>query len=308
MKIAVMGTGGVGGYFGARLAQSGCDVTFIARGAHLAAIRAHGLKVTSPLGDVHLADTRATDDPREIGPVDVVLFAVKLWDTESAVQAIRPLVGDDTAVISLQNGVVKDDMLMAALGEHAVVGGVCYIAASIAEPGVIAHSGTLQKLVIGEYGGSPSKRVQRFHDACRRAGIDTEISVDIGRTIWEKFVFLVGMSAATSSTRCPIGQVRSDPHARRLLANLLQEVVDVGAALGIQLDRDFAETRLRLCDQLPADMTSSMHRDLERGNRLEVQWLSGDVSRRGRSVGIPTPFNTAVHDILAIHAAGAKAA
>jgi len=306
VKIAVMGTGGVGGYFGARLAKSGCDVTFIARGAHLAAISERGLKVTSPLGDMHLKDPKVTADPREIGPVDLVMFGVKLWDTESAAEAIRPLVGNDTAVISFQNGVVKDDILLAALGKEAVVGGVCYIAATIAEPGVIAHTGTMQKLVFGEYDGHRSERVLRFHDACRRAGIDVEISGNIGKTIWEKFVFLVGLSATTATTRSPIGKVRSDPHSRRLLANVMQEVVDVGIAQGIPLAPDFVEDRLRFADQLPANMTSSMHNDLERGNRLEVQWLSGDVSRRGEELGVPTPVNTAVYDILAIHADGAQ--
>ena len=306
MKIAVMGTGGVGGYFGAKLANSGCDVTFIARGAHLAAIEDKGLKVTSPQGDVLLKEAKVTADPREVGPVDLVMFGVKLWDTESAAEAIRPLVGNGTAVISFQNGVVKDDILRAALGEEALVGGVCYIAATIAEPGVIAHSGTMQKLVFGEYDGRRSERVLRFHDACRLAGIDAEISGNIGKTIWEKFVFLVGLSATTAATRSPIGKVRSNPHARHLLANVMQEVVDVGIAQGIPLAPYFAEDRLRFCDQLPASMTSSMHNDLERGNRLEVQWLSGDVSRRGGRLGVPTPVNSAVYDILAIHSDGAQ--
>ena len=168
MKIAVMGTGGVGGYFGAKLARSGCDVTFIARGTHLAAIRERGLLVKSSSGDLHLAPARATADPHEVGPVDVVLFGVKLWDTATAAGAIRPLLAKDTAVISFQNGVVKDDILIEALGADAVVGGVCYIAATIAEPGVIAHTGTMQRLVFGEYDGRRSARVERFE--ARRAG------------------------------------------------------------------------------------------------------------------------------------------
>lgn len=301
-----MGAGGVGGYFGARLAKSGCDVTFIARGAHLAAIEANGLKVTSPLGDVLLKDTKVTADPGEVGPVDLVMFGVKLWDTEAAAEAIRPLVGNGTAVISFQNGVIKDDILMAALGKDAVAGGVCYIAATIAEPGVIAHTGTMQKLVFGEYDGRRSERILRFYNACQRAGIDAEISGDISKAIWEKFVFLVGLSATTSTIRCPIGKVRSNPRSRHLLASVMQEVVDVGIAQGIQLASDFADDRLRFCDQLPESMTSSMHNDLERGSRLEVQWLSGDVGRRGEKLNVPTPVNTAVYDILAIHANGAQ--
>jgi len=304
MKIALMGAGGVGGYFGAKLATSGCDVTFIARGDHLAAIKANGLKVTSPLGDMLVKDAKVIEDPREAGPVDLVIFGVKLWDTKSAAEAIKPLVGEGTALISFQNGVVKDDILKETLGKEAVIGGVCYIAAMIAEPGIISHTGKMQKLVFGEYDGRQSGRIQRFYERCQQAGIDAEISADISKTLWEKFVFLVGLSATTSAIRCPIGKVRSNPHSRHLLANVMQEVVDVGIAQGVRLSPDFAEDRLAFCDQLPEGMTSSMHHDLERGNRLEVQWLSGDVSRRGERLGVPTPINTAVYDMLAIHANG----
>lgn len=304
MKMAIMGTGGVGGYFGARLAASGADVSFVARGAQLAALRAEGLRITSPAGDLHLKTVKATDDPATIGPVDVVLFGVKLWDTEAAAHAIRPLVGPHTAVISFQNGVVKDDILSAALGAGAVAGGVCYIAATIAAPGVIAHTGSMHKLIFGEYAGGRSDRLQRFLAACHQAGFDAEISDDIRRTVWEKFVFLVGLSASTATTRSPIGKIRAHPAARRLLADLMDEVVAVGVAEGVPLAPDFAGNRLRFADQLPEAMTSSMHTDLERGNPLEVQWLSGDVSRRGAALSIPTPVNTAVYNILALHAQG----
>ena len=306
MKVAVMGAGGVGGYFGAKLALGGCDVSFIARGAHLAAMKSRGLKVTSPLGEMHLQAPKVTDDPNEVGPVDIVLFGVKLWDTETAARAIQPLVGPDTAVISFQNGVVKDELLTAALGRDAVAGGVCYIAATIAEPGVISHTGTMQKLVFGEYRGRRSERLQRFHQACVRSGIDAQISEDIARAIWEKFVFLVGLSATTTATRSPIGKVRAHPATRRLLEAVMQETVDVGRAEGVALPADFAQDRLRFCDQLPEGMSASMRHDLERGNRLEVEWLSGDVSRRGDRLGVPTPFNTAVFDILALHADGSR--
>ncbi|MCB2215859.1 ketopantoate reductase family protein [Desulfofustis glycolicus] len=304
MKIAVMGSGGVGGYFGAKLAAAGCQVTFIARGAHLAAIRQNGLLVRSPLGEVLIEQASVVEDPREIGSVDLVLFGVKLWDTETAAEAIRPLITGDTGVISFQNGVIKDDILVEMFGPQAVVGGVCYIAATIAEPGVIAHTGTMQKLVFGEYEGRLSERVKRFYEMCRQAGIDAEISDDIRRSIWEKFVFLVGFSAVTATTRCPIGIVRANPQARHLLAGVMQEVVDVGRAEGVPLAPGFVEDRMAFCDQLPESMTASMHHDLERGNRLEVQWLSGDVSRRGEKLGVPAPFNTAVYDILAVHAQG----
>nr|WP_315430572.1 2-dehydropantoate 2-reductase [uncultured Albidiferax sp.] len=304
MKIAIMGAGGVGGYFGARLAHSGCDVHFIARGAHGAAIRAQGLRVTSGRGDLHLQNVQVSETPQGIGPVDLVLFGVKLWDTAAAAEAIRPLIGPQTAVISFQNGVVKDDILQAALGATAVAGGVCYIAATIAAPGVIAHTGNLQKLVFGEYDGHHSERLERLLQACQVAGIDAEISPDIRRAVWEKFVFLVGLSATTAATRLPIGRVRTHPDSRRVLQQVMEEAVAVGRAQGVPLAADFAADRLRFCDQLPEGMTSSMAHDLERGNRLEVPWLSGDVVRRGAELGVPTPANAVLHGILAPHAEG----
>ena len=304
MRIAVMGTGGVGGYFGIRLALGRCDVSFIARGRHLEAIRQHGLKVESPLGDMHLASPRATDEPADIGPVDVVLFGVKLWDTETAAKALVPLIGSETAVVSLQNGVRKDDILRDASGEPAVMGGACYIAAQIVEPGVIRHSGTMQRLVFGEYDGRRSARAEAFLDACRRAQIEAEISADIRRTIWEKFVFLVGLSGLTTTIRKPIGPIRSNPRTRALLYDAMHEVVAVGRAQGVHLAEDFADNRLTFSDGLPATMTSSMHNDLERGNRLEAEGLSGDVVERGRAHGVPTPVNRVIYDTLILHAAG----
>src|SRR6204780_18972 len=186
MKIAVMAAGAVGGYFGARLAQAGHQVAFVARGRQLEALRAHGLRVDSPLGDVHLPDIEVTDDPAGIGPVDLVLFTVKLWDTQEAAEAIKPLLRKETVVLSFQNSVVKDDILRQALGAEHVIGGVCYIAATIAGPGVIRHPGNLQKLVFGEYDGSLSPRVRQFRDACVDSGIDVEISDQIEQAIWEK--------------------------------------------------------------------------------------------------------------------------
>lgn len=299
-----MGAGGVGGYFGARLALAGDDVHFIARGAHLQAMRAGGLRIDSPRGAMALAHPNATDDPAAVGAVDLVLFGVKLWDTAEAAAAIRPLLGPNTAVISFQNGVVKDDILRAALGAAHVVGGVCYIAATIAEPGLIRHTGTLQKLVFGEYDGSASARVEAFRAACARAGIDAEISPDIRRTVWEKFVFLVGLSATTATARAPIGVIRAHRQARAFLHDTMEEVARMAQAEGVALPQGFVRDRLAFCDQLPAAMTSSMHQDLERGSRLEVAWLSGDVVARGARLGIPTPCNRAVFDLLSVHAQG----
>ncbi|GAA3431360.1 ketopantoate reductase family protein [Kutzneria kofuensis] len=308
MRIAVMGTGGVGGYFGARLAAGGHDVAFIARGAQLEALRAKGLRVESPLGDLHLAEIVATDDPAELEPVDLVLFGVKLWDTEHAAEQIRPLLRPGTAVVSFQNGVVKDDILRRVLGPEHVLGGVCYIAATIAEPGVIKHANTLQRLVFGEYDGMPSARVEAFRNACADSGIDVEVSPDIERTIWEKFVFLVGLSGTTSLARTPIGPIRANPRSRAFLHDVMDEVVQVARAAGVELPADYAEDRMAFVDTVAETMTSSMHHDLERGNRLEVPWLSGDVVDRARALGVPAPANRAIADMLSVHAEGAQSA
>jgi 2-dehydropantoate 2-reductase len=304
MRIAIMGSGGVGGYFGARLVQAGCDVGFIARGAHLAALREHGLVVESQLGKLTLPKVCATDDPASLGSVDLVILSVKLWDTESAARAISSIVGPATAVLSLQNGVQKDDVLLRVLGDGPVLGGICYISATIARPGVISHTGTLQKIVFGEYDGRRSARAEAFLEACQRAGIDAELSLEIRKAIWQKFVFLVGLSAATTSIRLPIGPIRENPRTRRFLLDITREVVAVGRAQGVALSPEYAEDLLPYYDGLPAEMAASMYHDLERGNRLEVDWLSGAVVELGETVGIPAPLNRAVRDILALHADG----
>jgi 2-dehydropantoate 2-reductase len=306
MRVAMVGAGGVGGYFGARLADGGHDVAFLARGRHLDAIRRTGLRVRSPRGDLHLPHPTASDDPAEIGPVDVVVVAVKLWDTEQAVAALAPLVSDRTAVVSFQNGVLKDDVLTRVVGARHAMGGACYIAATIAEPGVIEHSGALQKLVIGEYDGSRSVRVEALRDACLDGGIDVEVSDRVERTIWEKFVFLVGLSGTTSLARTTIGPIRDNSRSRAFLHDVMDEVVRVARAQGVALPDDYSDDRLAFIDTVPASMTSSMHRDLEQGHRLEVDWLSGDVVARGARLGVPTPANRAIADLLAVHAHGSE--
>jgi len=306
MKIAVMGSGGVGGYFGARLAQAGCDVAFIARGAHFAAMREDGLKVESQLGDIRLLKVRVTDDPSTLEPVDLVLFSVKLWDTEAAAASIAPLIGPDTGIVSFQNGVQKDDILRRMFGDKAVMGGVGYIATKIGRPGVIKHTGAMQRLVFGEYDGRRSARAEALLDACKRGGINAELSGDIRREIWEKFVFLVGLSATTTTMRLPIGPIRANAQTRAFLFDIMQEVVAVGRAHSVALAADYAEKRLAFCDGLPADMTSSMHHDLEGGKPLELAWLSGGVVELGKAAGVPTPANRAVNDILALHVLGRK--
>jgi 2-dehydropantoate 2-reductase len=305
MRIAVMGSGGVGGLYGGRLAHAGCDVSFIARGAHLAAMQERGLLIESEQsGNILLPNVSVTDDPSTIGVVDVVMIAVKLWDTEAAARAIRPLVGPGTAVVSLQNGVLKDDILRRELGPQPVMGGVAYVATCIARPGVIRQTGTMQRCVVGEYDGQRSVRAERLLDALLRAGIQAELSPDIRRTLWEKYVFLVGLSGTTATTRHTLGPVRENPQTRAFLLDLMRETVAVGRACGVNLPDDYADQRLAFADTLPADMTSSMHHDLDRGNPLEVAWLSGGVVQLGGEAGVATPANRAVWDVLALHANG----
>jgi len=306
MKIAIIGAGGVGGFFGARLQQAGADVHFVARGAHRAAMRAEGLRVESPLGDIHLPRVNVTDNPADIGPADIVWLAVKLWDMDAAITSMRPLMAPHTGVISFQNGVEKDDILREAFGDRAVMGGVAYIATNIDRPGVIKHTGTMQRLVFGEYDGRRSPRAESLLEAAVRGGINAELSDDIRKAIWEKFVFLVGLSGSTTTMRETIGPIRSNPRSRRFLSELMRETVAVGRALGVALPADFAEQRLAFVDGLPEQMTSSMHHDLKAGKRLEVSWLSGGVAQLGERTGVPTPMNRAVWDILAIHEAGSS--
>ena len=307
MRIAFMGAGGVGGLIGARLAHAGCDVSFVARGAHLAAMREHGLRLESQVENVHLVKVRVTDDPGTLGPVDLVIFSVKLWDTDKAARAILPLIGPETGVISLQNGVVKDDILRPIIGAKALMGGVAYMGTAIARPGVIQHTGTVQKVVFGEYDGRRSKRADALLEWCRKAGLDASISDDIRRTLWEKFAFLVAMAAVTATMRLPIGPIRSHPLTREFYLDAMREAAAVGRAHGVRLPEDFAEERMAFVDTLPATMTASLHHDLERGNPLEVEWLSGSVVDLGAAVGVPTPIHRAARDILILHASGRKA-
>jgi 2-dehydropantoate 2-reductase len=308
MKIAVIGAGGVGGFYGGRLAHAGFDVTFIARGAHLDAMRARGLTIENEAqGSIHVPGVKATDDPATIGPVDFVLIAVKLWDTEAAARAVKPVTGPDTAVLSLQNGVIKDDILRREFGAAAVMGGVGYVGTHIARPGVIHQTGTLQRLIVGEYDGRRSPRAEWLLAALLKAGIQAEIAADIRRTLWEKYTFLVGLSGTTATMRKTIGPIRENPQTRAFLLDLMKEVVTVGRAHGVALPENYAGERLEFADSVSPDMTSSMHHDLERGNPLEVEWLSGGVVQLGRQVGVPTPANRAVWDILALHSQGKKA-
>lgn len=304
MRIAMMGSGGLGGYFGARLCQGGADVHFVARGRHLQAMREHGLRIEGPAA-IHIPRVSATDDPARIGVVDFVLVGVKLWDTEAALEQMRPLVGPSTTIISFQNGVLKDQTLRAAFDAPQLMGGVGYVATTIDQPGVIRQTGPMQRLIFGEFDGSRSPRGQRLLEACLAGDINAELSEHILREIWQKYVFLVGLSGTTTTIRKRIGPIRENPQTRAFLLDIMREVVAVGRAHGVDLEENYAEVRLKLADDVAYDMTSSMHHDLERGNRLEVRWLAGGVVELGHQKGVPTPLNRAVADILALHADGA---
>ena len=305
MKILVMGSGGVGGLYGGRLAHAGCDVTFVARGAHLAAMREHGLLIENEAqGNIRVTPVKVTDDPLSAGTPDYIIYAVKLWDTETVAKTIKPIVGPHTAVLSLQNGVVKDDILRGMFGDNAVMGGVAYVGTHIARPGVIHQVGTLQRLVFGVYDGSKSARAEALLAALLKAGIQAELSNDIRRTLWEKYTFLVGLSGATASMRNTIGPVRENPQTRAFLHELMKETVAVGRALGVALPERYADDRLAFADSVPDTMDSSLHHDLKNGNRLEVEWLAGGVVQLGKKTGVPTPCNRAVWDVLVLHAQG----
>jgi 2-dehydropantoate 2-reductase len=298
MRLAIIGSGGVGGYFGARLAAAGNDVTFVARGTHLQAMKKHGLKVLSQLGDLHLEKVQCTDDTTGLGPVDIVMIAVKLWSTEDAAKAAQPLIGPDTGVISFQNGVVAVDTLLPVLGKEHVMGGVANIAALIEEPGVIRHNGNMASLFFGELDGKRSQRAEALLAACKTANIKSEIVGDITFAIWEKFVRLVTLAAVTTLCRLPIGPLREDEDTRELMKQVMEEVIAVGRSKGVKFNPTIVEDQFAKIDSYPPAMVASMCGDLKRGNRLELPWLSGAVAKMGREFGIPTPANQFVYAAL----------
>src|SRR3954469_6115276 len=298
MRIAVIGAGGVGGGFGAALAKAGADVTFVARGAHLAAMKRDGLKVQSPRGDTHLVPTQATDNPAEIGAVDIVLFCVKLWDVESAGEAIKPLVGPDTAVIPLQNGIDAAERLLPILGPKAVMGGVAQISASIVAPGVIQQVGTFMRMIFGELDGKRSKRAEDFFALCLKAGFEATLSEQILTDLWMKFILLASNASMMAATRQPIGKLRDDPDLRPIFVSAYKEVVDVGRAKGVALPTDAVERIVGFTSHMPPAMKASMALDLDRGNRLELPWLGGKVVELGRQLGVPTPTHSTMAAML----------
>lgn len=304
MRIAVIGTGGVGGAFGAALAKAGADVTFVARGAHLAAMKANGLKVVSPRGDVHIKPCQATDNPADIGVVDFVLFCVKLWDVETAGMAIKSLIGPNTAVIPLQNGIDAAERLVPILGKHAVMGGVAQISAMIQEPGVIAQTGTFMKIVFGELDGSMSERGAAFLEMCKQAGFDVQFTEAIQVALWEKFVLLAVNSSVVALVRQPFGKLHPDADIMNLFSTAFAEVIACARALGIKLHPEMQARVEKATRNFPPSMMPSMALDLQRGNRLELPWLGGKVVELGKQLGVPTPTFNVMYAALKLYANG----
>jgi 2-dehydropantoate 2-reductase len=299
MRIAVMAAGAVGGYFGARMQAAGHDVFFIARGAHRDALARNGLTLESVHGDLHLPKVNVTDDPAKVGPVDVVLFAVKLWDTEKAAAQARPLLGPNTRVVTLQNGVDSYERIAPIVGAERTIPGVTYVVTVIDRPGVIKQTSKFQSIICGAIDGRADARLQAFFDAAKAARIEISLSDDIQRDRWHKFIFLSATSGATAVTRQPMGPILADPDMRALFRNIMRETLAVGKTRGVALDDGFVDERMAFADRnVPASMKASMANDLDRGNRLELDWLAGEVRRLGRELKVPTPVNDTIYAAL----------
>ena len=303
MRIIVMGSGGTGGYFGAKLARAGEDVTFVARGAHLDAIRTHGLRVKSAAEGEWVVRAPVVERLDGLPPAEIVLFCVKSFDTESAAHAIRPVVGQGTGVLPVQNGVNNVEKLDRILGPGHAMGGVAQVLATIEGPGVISHR-FLGRIVFGEMDGRPSERGQAFLGACERAGIQAEISSTMLRALWEKYALIAAQAGMTALTRSPAGVVRSVPETRQMYRAILDEMIALGNASGAGLDAALAERTMAMLDGMGAAFTSSLHHDLAQGKRLELEALHGHAVRLGKRHGIPTPMLFAVYAALKPYADG----
>ena len=297
MKIAVMGSGGIGGYYGGRLADAGANVSFIARGAHLTAMRENGLKVISPLGDFHLPHITATDNPATIGTVDIVMFCVKLYDVEETCELIKPLIGQNTAVISFLNGIDSEDRMRVILGDRAVVGGTAQIPSNIAEPGVIEHKASLAALEFGELDGRDSKRLQDFYKICTDAGIQTFLVENIETHIWLKFAILVPFATACCLTRLPGKILIEEPVVQEIAVGAMKEVIALAQAKGVQLPPDALESRMALLSNFSNAMPSMLV-DLLAGKRIELEGLQGAVVRMGKELGVSVPVHQVAYAAL----------
>jgi 2-dehydropantoate 2-reductase len=304
MKIAAMAAGAVGSYFGGRMQAAGHDVAYIARRAHLDALRKDGLKIQSVLGDLHLPKVKATPDPKEVGPVDIVLFAVKLWDTETAAELARPLVGPDTRIITLQNGVDSYERVSAILGKQHTIPGTAYIAAVLGGPGVMLHTSKFATMRCGPIDGKPDAKLDAFVEAAKAANIDIQPQDDMNRERWQKFIFLSSMAGMNCMTRQPIGQILADPETRAFYKRLMEECLAVGQKSGARVPSSWVDDRMSFSDNAPPGMKASMLHDLEAGNRLELDWLTGKVVSLGKELGVPTPASQAVYTAVKLHRMG----
>jgi 2-dehydropantoate 2-reductase len=303
MRIALVGAGGVGAGFGAYLAEAGHDLVAIARGRHLEAIRTGGLRVRRPDGE-HRVKVLASERAAELGQVDLVLFAVKLWDTEAAACQIAPMLGEETMVLVLQNGVDALDLLSPILGRERLIGGVAQISAVIEAPGVVAHRSPFARIIAGEPDKRSSARLSHLCETLAGAGIEATASAQIAVDLWAKFVFIVGLSGATSLFRAPVGPIRDNDRTAAFLRALVEEAVAVGRAEDVPLPGDQVEATMHFLQSLPDGMKASMLEDLLAGRRLELPWLSGRVARSGRNQGVPTPANETVELALSLHVEG----
>jgi 2-dehydropantoate 2-reductase len=300
MRLAVLGSGGIGGYYGALLAKAGHDVMFIARGAHLEAMQRHGLTVRTPAGETTVPVTAVADTGR-VEPVDLVLFCVKSYDTESATPLLRPLMGRDTTVLTVQNGVDNADTIGSVVGSDAVLPGAVYIALQLVGPGVVLRTGGEGRMVFGELNGVVSERIRRIAAAFQQSGIPHEVSPDIQQLLWEKFLFITGVGGVTALARSGIGPLLASPAGRTLLTASCDEIVAVAQAAGAPLTPAAARAAIEQAATVPPQWRSSMARDLEDGRRLEVDALSGAVVRRGRKHAIPTAIHQAIVACLSLH-------
>ena len=297
IKVAVYGAGAVGGYFGGRLAEAGADVSLLARGAHLDTLRKHGLRVKSVRGNFSVG-LPATDDPADVGPCDYILFCVKSFDTEDASARLSPLLKPKTAVVSLQNGVDNEEKVAARVGWDHVMGGVAYIFASIAEPGVIADVGGPAKVLFGEFSSSTSRRAERLLEAFQKAGVNAELTNNIRGAIWYKFTFILALAGMTAAVRLPIGDIRSTPESWEMFRRILEEACTVAEAEGVALPPDTIERHVRFGEGLEADGYSSLYHDLTHGRRMELEALHGAAVRLGYRHGVPIPMCEAVYATL----------
>jgi len=299
LRVAVFGSGAVGGYFGGRLAEAGEDVQFIARGRHLAAIRKHGLLVHSVEGDFRVEPGRFTGDPSAVGPVDVVLLGVKAWQVPEAAEAMRPLVAECTFIVPLQNGIEAPDQLAGVFGAGRVLGGLCRILSWVERPGVIRHTGVGPYIAFGELDGGSSSRAENLRQAFSRTrGVNVEVPRDIRVAMWSKFVFIAALSGVGALTRVPIGMIRSQAETRRLLEEALEEIYAVAVAQRVALPTDTVEKTLEFIDDLPAEGTASMQRDIMQGRPSELEAQVGAVVRLGDRAGIPVPVHRLIYAAL----------